>query len=136
MLTFQQWMEPNVAHTGPRFTIEYAIRKDATSPGLDFFNGLDSRWKARLLTLYSKLCDTGVIRNKEQFNKFGVDDFFEFKAYQVRMPCYFRPGKRIVITHGFFKKREGAAPQSESERARNIRAEYEDRIAAKERTRR
>jgi hypothetical protein len=125
-------MESNVAHSGPRFTIEYAIRNDATVPGRDFFNSLEPRWKARLLTLYSKLCEAGVIRNTEQFNKFGVDDFFEFKAYQVRMPCYFRPGKRVVITHGFIKKREGTAPRSESERARSIRAEYEDRITSKE----
>ena len=138
MLTSRQWMENNVAHSGPRFTIEYAIRKDSTVPARDFFTGLDTRWKARLLTLYSKLCDTGVIKNTEQFNKFGIDDFFEFKAYQVRMPCYFCPRRRghVVITHGFIKKREGPAPRAEAERARTIRTEYEERMASNGRSRR
>src|SRR5271157_2016333 len=136
MLTSRQWMENNVAHSGPRFTIEYAIRKDSTVPARDFFTGLETRWKARLLTLYSKLCDTGVIKNTEQFNKFGTDDFFEFKAYQVRMPCYFCPGRRVVITHGFIKKREGPAPRAEAERARTIRIEYEERMASNGRSRR
>lgn len=135
MLTSDQWMEKNVAHRGPRFTIEYAIRRDASIPGLDFFNGLEPRWQARLLTLYSKLCDAGVIKNTEQFNKFGVDDFFEFKAYQVRMPCYFCPGKRVVITHGFIKKKEWSALRPEGERARSIRAEYKERMTSNERSR-
>lgn len=136
MLTSQQWMESNIAHSGPRFTIEYAIRGDGTTPGQEFYDGLETRWKARLFTLYSKLCDTGVIKNREQFNKFGPDDFFEFKAYQVRMPCYFRPGRRVVVTHGFIKKREGPAPRQEAERAVSIRAEYEEKLTSEARSRR
>src|ERR1700686_4928207 len=124
-------MHPIIAYRGVRFTIEYAIRRGGTVPALDFFNAIDTRWQARLLILFKLLGDTGLIRNPEHFGKF-TDGFFEFKAFQVRMPCYFRPDKRVVITHGFIKKREGTAPRSESERARSIRAEYEDRITSKE----
>jgi hypothetical protein len=127
MLTLPKCMERFVAYSGSRFTIEYAIRNDASVPAMVFYNGLDTRWQARLLTLFTRLGDTGQIRNTEQFNKF-VDDFFEFKAFQIRMPCYFRPGKRVVITHGFFKKKEGPAPKPECERAKTIRHEYEERL--------
>lgn len=124
-------MELFIAYRGSRFTIEWAIRVDGSVPGQAFYNDLDTRWQARLITLFTRLGDSGLIRNTEQFNKF-VDDFFEFKAFQVRMPCYFRPGRRVVITHGFFKKKEGAAPESERERARTIKREYEEKLTAQE----
>ena len=122
-------MESNIAYRGVRFTIEYAIRNDNSIPALDYFNGLETRWQARLLTLYTRLGDSGRISNPEQFNKF-IDEFFEFKAFQVRMPCYFRPGSRVVITHGFYKKKEGSAPKQEGERAKTIKQEYEQRLAS------
>src|SRR5579863_2394394 len=108
-------MEPFVAYRGIRFTVEYAIRCDGSVPAQDFFHVIEARWQARLVVLFKLLGDTGLIRNPEQFRKF-TDGFFEFKAFQVRMPCYFRPDKRVVITHGFAKKKEGPAPRPEIER--------------------
>jgi hypothetical protein len=128
-------MHPIIAYRGIRFTIEYAIRRDASVPGRDFFNAIETRWQARLIVLFKLLGDTGQIRNLEQFRKF-TDGFFEFKAFQVRMPCYFRPGNRVIITHGFTKKREGAAPKSEIERAIQIKVEYEERLTSEGRNRR
>lgn len=122
-------MASNIAYRGVRFSIEYAIRNDNSVPAQDYFHGLETRWQARLLTLYQRLGDTGRISNTEQFNKFA-DEFFEFKAFQVRMPCYFRSDKRVVITHGFFKKKEGSAPKQEGERAKVIKQEYENRLAS------
>lgn len=128
-------MHPIIAYRGVRFTIEYAIRRDGTVPALNFFNVTETRWQARLIILFKLLGDTGLIRNPEQFRKF-TDGFFEFKAFQVRMPCYFRPDKRVVITHGFTKKKEGAAPRQEIERAGQIRVEYEEKLTLDSRNRR
>jgi len=128
-------MHPIIAYRGIRFTIEYAIRRGGTVPALDFFNAIDTRWQARLLILFKLLGDTGLIRNPEHFGKF-TDGFFEFKAFQVRMPCYFRPDKRVVITHGFTKKKEGVAPKQEVERALQIKAEYEGTLTSESRNRR
>jgi len=129
MLTSSKCMEPVIAYRGSRFTVEFAIRIDGSVPGLEFFNQLQERWQARLLVLFKLLGDTGRINNKEQFRKFS-GEFFEFKAFQNRMPCYYRPDKRVVITHGFIKKKEGAAPKVESERAETIQKEYEGRISS------
>jgi phage-related protein len=52
------------------------------------------------------------------------------------MPCYFRPDKRVVITHGFTKKKEGAAPKQEFDRAQTIKTEYEGRLTSECRNRR
>jgi hypothetical protein len=51
------------------------------------------------------MADAGRIRNDEQFSKLE-GEFFEFKAYQIRMICYFRADKRVVITHGCVKKKD------------------------------
>jgi hypothetical protein len=122
-------MEPVIAYRGPRFTIEFAIRVDGSVPALDFYNQSELRWQARLNTLFKLLGDTGWIGNKELFRKF-TEGFWEFKAYQKRMPCYFRKDARVVITHGFTKKKEGAAPRQEVERAQTIRVEYEGRLTS------
>jgi hypothetical protein len=120
-------MRSNVAYRGGRFTIVYAIRGDESIPALDFFDGLDRQWQARFLTLYTRLGDTGRINNTDQFSKFG-DDFWEFKAFRYRMPCYYREGRKVVITHGFIKKKEGRAPEQEKRRAEDIQAEYEEKL--------
>ncbi len=122
-------METRIAYRGVRLTIEFAIRSDESVPALDFFNGLDRQWKGRFAVLYTRLGDVGFIHNSEQFSKF-VDEFFKFKAYQYRMPCYFRTDKRVVITHGFIKKKKGAAPRQEEDRARNIKKEYEEKLTS------
>jgi|HubBroStandDraft_5_1064220.scaffolds.fasta_scaffold52909_3 hypothetical protein len=124
-----------VAYRGALFTIEYAKRRDGSMPGLDFFNEAEVRWQARLIILFKLLADTGRIRNLEQFRKIA-EGLFEFKAFQVRMPCYFRPDQRVVITHGFRKKKEGATPRQEIERAAQIKAEYEERLTSDGRNRR
>jgi Phage derived protein Gp49-like (DUF891) len=135
MLTSHKCMASNVAYRGIRFTVIYAIRTDESIPALDFFEGLDRQWQARFLTLYTRLGDTGRISNPEQFSKFG-DDFWEFKAFRYRMPCYYREGKQVVITHGFIKKKEGRAPEQENTRANDIRAEHERRLLLKNEHRR
>ncbi len=120
-------MKPVIAYRGARFTIEFAIRTDGSVPAFHFFDDAQERWQARLLVLFKMMGDTGRISSQEQFRKLA-GEFFEFKAFQNRMPCYFRPDKRVVITHGFIKKKEGAAPKQEVERAEMIWAEYERRL--------
>lgn len=135
MLTFDQCMTSNVAYRGVRFTVVYAIRNDESIPALDFFDGLERQWQARFLTLYTRLGDSGRISNDQQFSKFG-DDFWEFKAFRYRMPCYYREGRLVVITHGFIKKKEGRAPEQEKTRTRDIRREHEEKLELESKNRR
>jgi hypothetical protein len=130
MLTFKKCMESNIAYRGTRFVIEFAIRTDGSVPGLVFYGETQPRWQGRLNTLFKLLGETGRISNKELFRKFADGGYFEFKAFQVRMPCYFRSDARVVITHGFTKKKEGAAPMQEVERAQTIKIEYEGRLTS------
>lgn len=126
--------EPIIAYRGSLFTIEFAVRTDGSVPAHTFFTGLDARWQARFLVLFKNLGDMGRIRSREQFRKFS-GEFFEFKAFQNRMPCYYRPDRRVVITHGFIKKQD-AAPKQEVDRAVTIKNEHDGRLASSGRCRR
>lgn len=75
-----------------------------------------------MLRLFNKLGEQGWIANKEHFKKIEGTEFFEFKNFQIRMPCYFLPGNLVVITHGFRKKGE-RIPPSEIDRAARIKEE-------------
>ena len=84
--------------------------------------------------LFRVLGDTGRISSEEQFKKLQ-DDFFEFKAFQLRLPCYFAPGRRVVITHGFIKKKN-VIPKQELLRAKSIKQQYEGIVVSQEKQKR
>lgn len=116
-------MAIDVAYVGQRFTIGYAKLKDGSVPAREFLAQQDPRWQARVLSLFQRLGDTGVIQNREHFKKVD-NEFWEFKAFQVRMICYFLPGRRVVVTHGFVKKRD-VFDKKELKRAQAIKVESE-----------
>ena len=113
-----------VAYCGPHRTILYAVCANRTSPGLEFYNQREPRVQAQLNALFQRLGDFGTILNEEKFKKIENTEFFEFKAFRVRMPCFMLPDGLVVITHGFIKKREKIGP-TEIERAKRIKAEDE-----------
>ncbi|MGH7969023.1 MAG: type II toxin-antitoxin system RelE/ParE family toxin [Limisphaerales bacterium] len=100
-------------------TVAFAVTLNGASPGLKFYEERSVQDKARLLKLFKLLGDRGWIKNEQKFKPLGTDKFFEFKDFQIRMPC-FRDGGTMVITHGFLKKRD-AIPPVEIERAKRIR---------------
>jgi hypothetical protein len=117
-------MERPLAHRGPAKTIVYAVCASGTSPGFDFYRDeLTDTEKAQMLRLFKCLGDQARIANREKFKKIEGTDFFEFKNFQIRMPCYFLPtGSLVVITHGF-RKKCNRTPPSEIARATRIRRE-------------
>lgn len=112
-----------LAYVGSSFTVAFATCSDGTSPAEEFLDGLDEQDQAKMLRLLKQLGDQGRISNPEKFKKIeGTDGLFEFKSHQVRMPCYFLPGRLLVITHGFRKKGD-KLPPSEIRKAERIRRE-------------
>jgi hypothetical protein len=74
--------------------------------------------------LFKRLGDEGRISNREKFKPIENTEFWEFKSFQIRMPCYFRQDRRVVITHGFLKKGDNIR-RGDLIRATNIKNEYE-----------
>ena len=116
-------MAVNVLCVGRKLTVEFAVRSDGTMPAKLFFDSLDPQDKRKLMVLFQWLADEGRIVNREKFKKVeGTQGLFEFKSFQIRMPGFFTPDRRFVITHGFRKKKD-AFPKSEVEIAYRIRDE-------------
>jgi len=97
---------------------------DGTIPGLEFLRDQDAKWQAQIHVLFRRLGDEVRISNREKFKRIEGTDFWEFKAFQIRMPCYFRPDQRVVITHGFIKK-DDKIRRSDLERAESIKRQHE-----------
>lgn len=117
-------MPNNIVFRGRKLMIEFAELNNGTVPGRDFLREQPAQQRARLHVLFARLGDEGVIPNRELFKPIEKSGFFEFKRHQIRMPCYFREDKRVVITHGFIKKRDKISA-GDLERAKHIKEEYE-----------
>lgn len=116
-------LERPIAYSGAVFTILFSVCTDRSSPAEKFFDELDGENKAKMLRLFKQMGDQGKIRSPEKFKKIeGSDGLFEFKSHQVRMPCYFLPGRLLVLTHGLIKKGD-KLPPAEIRRAERIRRE-------------
>ncbi len=69
------------------------------------------------------MASQGKIANREKFKQ--IDGrLFEFKAGQIRMPCFFDKKNRIIVTHGFRKKADDIPP-SEIRRAKDVLENYD-----------
>lgn len=106
--------------TGRRKSIEYAVCADGSSPAREFVAGLSLADQAKILNLFRWLADHGEIKNGQKFKRLD-GPIWEFKAHQIRIPC-FQDGSAWVLTHGFIKKSD-RAPRSEIDRAYRIQAE-------------
>jgi len=115
-----------IYYEGKVYTVELAIRADGSCPAEEYLDLLFKRsridWE-KIIRPIKRLADFGEVSNPEHFKKIEGTDFWEFKSFQIRMPCFFLPGSRVVITHGFSKK-EDRIRKPQLERMKAIRNEY------------
>lgn len=122
-------MSRPVAHDGVCLTIVFALLQDGTSPALEFFEGLEDSDQAGLLKLFQLLGNFGKISSDQKFKKVDAE-IWEFKKFQIRMPCAYARGGLVIVSHGFIKKGD-KMPPTQLQRARDILAE-DERIAQKQ----
>jgi hypothetical protein len=105
--------------------IYLAIQRDGTSLADAFIKGLDNSDRLKLLALLKRAADMGPmnIHDGEKFKKLD-GTLFEFKVFQIRMPCFY-DGRKVILTHGFTKKKD-KTPPAEIERAARIQKEYRE----------
>ncbi len=115
-------MKNPIIYTGTSRTIEAALLKDGTMPAMSFLESLAVSDQTKLYALFRKLGDTGHIKTREKFKNLE-GDLWEFKSFQIRMPCFHQTGGRVVITHGF-RKRRSKVRKAEIERAKHIRSDH------------
>jgi phage-related protein len=115
-----------VLYRGEFHTVELAITANGRCPSEKFLDGLSDLEREIILRLVKRLADKGKLSNTKQFKKVEGTEFFEFKNFQIRMPCYFHEDGRVIITHGFRKKGDSIPPE-QIKRMKRIRNENEKR---------
>jgi hypothetical protein len=116
-------MQRPVACSGPIRTVVFAVGANGAAHGLSFFrNELDETEQGKMHSLFNRMAQTGGIRDERKFKRIEGTDLFEFKSFQIRMPCYYLAGGLLAITHGFWKQGD-RIPPSEIARANRIRQE-------------
>lgn len=113
-------VERRLAYRGTMFRIAFARDRDGAYPAMEFFDQLSIADKLKLDQLFRILGDHGKHTNPEKFGDLG-DGLYEFKSFKIRLPFAYAGYERglILITHGFWKKRD-KAPPPEIARARRI----------------
>ena len=115
-----------VFYKGAFYTVELAITANGKCPAKKFLDGLPNVEREKISRIIKRLADKGKVANEKQFKKIEDTEFFEFKNFQIRMPCYFHTDGRVIITHGFTKKEDSIEPE-QIDRMKRIRDEYEKR---------
>ncbi len=89
------------------WTIERYERDDGESPIEDFINGLATQAQARVEAALTHLAEVGNLAVAPLSKPLG-HGLFELRAgtghHEFRILYAFRPGRRIVLLHGFVKK--------------------------------
>lgn len=112
-------MPTKTLYRGSRRSIEAVVRRGAC-PAREYIDGLGMADRRKILAVLSRAGDHWPIVNTDKF-KHLEGDIYEFKAGQHRLTCFFQPGARVIITHGF-RKKTARAPKSEITRAQTIRS--------------
>ncbi len=105
------------------------VRDNGSCQVEEYLDGLSIRDRKRITTLLERAAEQGPPRNKEK--SASIEDFFEFKAYQVRIFYDYLPEKRIVLFYGFTKKRS-KTPNNVIETGRRLCQEVRNEDRRKE----
>ena len=90
---------------GRRFKIICLEMADGSCPAGEFLDALKASDRRKFDVLFERMGDHGQIFNKEKFKKIeDTEGLFEFKSYQLRIPCIFGEKKTVVLLFGLKKK--------------------------------
>lgn len=116
-------VENLVAIEGRKFRLIWACESNGKMPAREFVLAQSPKNRAKLVALFGRLADFGVIHNREKFKKLE-DDLWEFKSFQIRVLGAFRPNGIFVLAHGVTKKKDELSP-SDIEIAKRILREHD-----------
>ena len=102
-------------YKGDFFTIEWFYDEKGYSQPYEYFLNVSDVQKRKFLMLVKKMGDTGKIFDKTKFRN-KDDKIYAFKPQPDRYLCFFRIGKKIIVTNAFQKKTD-KLPVEEKEHA-------------------
>jgi len=100
---------------GKHFKVEALVLTTGEVPAKAFltqFSKEDGKWfrqQARMRASIDVFADTphGRFLSREMFKPVeDTDGLFEFKAFQLRLFCFYAPGGRLILAFGVIKQRD------------------------------
>lgn len=90
-------------YRGPFFSIEWFYDEKGYSQPYEYFLKTSASQKRKFLLLAKKMGDFGKIIDKTKFRN-EDDKIYAFKPQPDRYLCFFKTGKKIIVTNAFRKK--------------------------------
>lgn len=90
-------------YKGPFFTIEWFYDEKGYSQPYEYFLKTSAAQKRKFLLLAKKMGDFGKIIDKTKFRN-EEDKIYAFKPQPDRYLCFFKVGKKIIVTNAFRKQ--------------------------------
>lgn len=114
--------EDCVIYEGLFFQIEWYFDSKGNSQPFDYFQECDLTQKRKFLMLCQRMGDFGKILDYTKFRNEG-DEIFAFKPQPDRYLCFFRKGKKIIVTNAY-RKSGDKLPKSQKDLAIKNRTDY------------
>ena len=111
-------MNEYIAYNGDSFLIEWYYDDNGKSQPLVYYKSLSVDERIKILRLFKRIGDVGVIKDKKKFNYEG-DKIYAFKPQPDRFLCFFFDGHKIIVTNAFRKKRQKLPPGEKAKAIRN-----------------
>lgn len=108
--------------TGKKLVILALVKETDRCEFKNYFDGLHENDRKKFVRLLRLVADHHPIRNEEKF-RHEEDGIYALKSYQDRGLCFFEEGKRLIITHGFKKKKQ-KLPRRHLKKAKRLRDLY------------
>ena len=97
-------------HSGAAFSVLVHESSNGRCRVEEYLEQLPLQDRKRITAMLERVAERGPLANTEQ--SAPIEDFFEFKAYQIRVFWRYASDRRIVLFHGFTKK-SGRTPRNE-----------------------
>ena len=115
--------ESCLIYRGPYFSIEWFYDEKGYSQPYEYFLKSSTGQKRKFLLLVKKLGDFGKIIDKTKFRNEG-DKIYAFKPQPDRYLCFFKTGKKIIVTNAFRKKGDKLPVQEKALALKNMENYY------------
>lgn len=115
-----------IIYKGQFFQIEWYYTEKGESQPYDYYKACDVVQQRKFLMLCQRMGDFGKILDITKFRSEG-DDLYTFKPQPDRYLCFFKKGKKIIVTNAYLKKGD-KLPKSEKLIAINCRKDYLNRF--------
>lgn len=111
-----------VVYKGQCYTVEWFYDSIGYSQPFEYFVSTSQAQKRKFIVLVKRIAEFGKIMDITKFRNEG-DGIYVFKPKPDRYLCFFRKGKKIIITNGFCKRTD-KLPKNEKEKSMKAKEIY------------